>query len=191
MARAAGQDRTRLSAADWEEAALDMIGQKGVPALAVEPLARRLEVTKGSFYWHFASRDALLSAALARWERDDQALFSAALARHKQPRSKMLHMFRLTLKQTRSHRLFASLFAAADDPLVRPVVQRVTDARIGLLESGLREAGMAAEQAQHRARLTFFSYLGFLQYYRRFRSARLPRPSLENYLQHVTETLVP
>ena len=54
----------RLSADDWSAAALQQIGEQGVPALAVEPLARRLGVTKGSFYWHFPTRDALLQAAL-------------------------------------------------------------------------------------------------------------------------------
>ena len=36
----------RLSADDWSAAALQQIGEQGVPALAVEPLARRLGVTK-------------------------------------------------------------------------------------------------------------------------------------------------
>ena len=43
----------RLSAEDWAQAALDLIAEQGVAAVAVEPLARRLGVTKGSFYWHF------------------------------------------------------------------------------------------------------------------------------------------
>ncbi|MBM7092942.1 helix-turn-helix transcriptional regulator, partial [Streptomyces sp. S12] len=62
----------RLSADDWAQAALDLIAEQGVAAVAVEPLARRLGVTKGSFYWHFPSRDALLVAALERWEKVEQ-----------------------------------------------------------------------------------------------------------------------
>ncbi|MEO7478195.1 MAG: helix-turn-helix domain-containing protein, partial [Lysobacteraceae bacterium] len=41
----------RLSAADWAQAALDQLGEQGLAAVGVEPLARRLGVTKGSFYW--------------------------------------------------------------------------------------------------------------------------------------------
>ena len=40
---------TRLSAEDWALAALDVIAEQGLAAVAVEPLARRLGVTKGSF----------------------------------------------------------------------------------------------------------------------------------------------
>jgi AcrR family transcriptional regulator len=58
----------RLSPADWERAALEAIAAKGLGAVAVEPLARTLGVTKGSFYAHFSTRDDLIDAALASWE---------------------------------------------------------------------------------------------------------------------------
>src|SRR4029078_4672955 len=64
-------ERTRLSAADWEQAALDVIAEQGVSAGTVEEPARQLRVTKGSFYWHFPTREALLKAALERWESQD------------------------------------------------------------------------------------------------------------------------
>ncbi|HXD53500.1 MAG TPA: helix-turn-helix domain-containing protein, partial [Solirubrobacteraceae bacterium] len=60
----------QLTPEDWERAALAAIRDGGPEAVAVEPLARRLGVTKGSFYWHFANRDGLLGAAIARWEAD-------------------------------------------------------------------------------------------------------------------------
>ena len=59
--------KPRLSAQDWADAALTAIGEGGLAAVAVEPLAVRLGTTKGSFYWHFANRDALIKAALERW----------------------------------------------------------------------------------------------------------------------------
>ena len=61
--------KTRLSRDDWERAALDAIAEGGISAVAVEPLAAALGVTKGSFYAHFPSRDALIEATLTRWER--------------------------------------------------------------------------------------------------------------------------
>ena len=70
-------ERTRLSAEDWERGALDLIAAQGLAAVAVEALARQLGVTKGSFYWHFPTRDALIKAALKRWEsQDTEALFA-------------------------------------------------------------------------------------------------------------------
>ncbi|MEU8610821.1 helix-turn-helix domain-containing protein [Actinoplanes sp. NPDC048791] len=60
----------RLTADDWTSAALEAMAGGGLAAVAVEPLAARLGATKGSFYWHFANRDALIEAAVLRWERD-------------------------------------------------------------------------------------------------------------------------
>src|SRR5512145_1401917 len=81
------QERTgRLSADDWAAAALDLIAEQGVAAVAVEPLARRLGVTKGSFYWHFPSREALLSAALERWELVEQETVWGQLESFSDPR---------------------------------------------------------------------------------------------------------
>src|SRR4051794_41398282 len=50
-------DRT-LDRERWEAAALDAFEAGGLRAVAVEPLARALGVTKGSFYWHFKDRRA-------------------------------------------------------------------------------------------------------------------------------------
>ena len=53
---------------DWIAAALEKLAQGGVEKVRIEPLARVLGVTKGSFYWHFKDRKELLGAILERWE---------------------------------------------------------------------------------------------------------------------------
>lgn len=57
-----------LSKEDWVRAALFAIADGGAAAVAVEPLAARLGATKGSFYWHFRSREQLIAEALEFWE---------------------------------------------------------------------------------------------------------------------------
>ena len=71
MSAVKGNERTTLNASDWEKEALELIAEQGVQALAIEPLARRMGITKGSFYWHFSGRGALLDQALQRWEEHD------------------------------------------------------------------------------------------------------------------------
>jgi AcrR family transcriptional regulator len=45
----------------------------------VVPLAKQLGATKGSFYWHFANREALVEAALAEWEQSHTAAVIAEI----------------------------------------------------------------------------------------------------------------
>jgi AcrR family transcriptional regulator len=67
-----------LTAQDWIEAAYSAMAEEGIGSVAVEPLARRLGITRGSFYWHFENRRALLEAILERWEREStEAVISA------------------------------------------------------------------------------------------------------------------
>lgn len=66
MARAS----TRLKTTDWLTAGLDALSELGPTALKAEPLAVRLGVSKGSFYWHFRDVPAFHGALLADW-RDD------------------------------------------------------------------------------------------------------------------------
>ena len=58
---------------DWIKAAGRRLASGGIAAVAVETLARDLAVTKGSFYWHFRDRAALLKALLADWEAGSTA----------------------------------------------------------------------------------------------------------------------
>lgn len=59
--------RTQLDPSRWVDTAIDVLAKDGVAGLRVEVLAKRCGVTKGSFYWHFKDRQALLDAVLERW----------------------------------------------------------------------------------------------------------------------------
>jgi len=61
--------------------AFAMLAEGGVDNVRIEPLARRLRVTKGGFYWHFRDRADLLAALLEHW-RDGRV---AVIADHAAP----------------------------------------------------------------------------------------------------------
>jgi len=186
-----GRAHARLSAADWERGALEMIAQEGVGALAVEALARRLGVTKGSFYWHFKNREALLQAALNRWEADDGELQQHIGAAGDPPRERLGALFRWVSGEAQAHRIYAALLQALDHPLVQPTMTRVSQRRMDFLESAFREAGLDPGAARHRARLTYAAYVGFLQLNLTLELPHLSHEQYEAYVEHVIATLVP
>ncbi len=81
-----------LTAEDWVRAALRALAKGGVGAVAVEPLAQQLGVTKGSFYWHFPTRDALLSAALEHWEKESTEAVIVAVDTIADPRDRLMRL---------------------------------------------------------------------------------------------------
>jgi AcrR family transcriptional regulator len=60
-------ERDLLTRAAWLDAAADVVAAGGFNALSVLGLAKRLQVTRGSFYWHFKDRNDLVRGVLAEW----------------------------------------------------------------------------------------------------------------------------
>lgn len=73
------------------EAALALIRAKGYAATSVDELCVRAGVTKGAFFHHFASKDALAVAAANHWSETTGALFAdAPYHKHKDPLDRIL-----------------------------------------------------------------------------------------------------
>ena len=183
--------RGRLSAEDWAQAALDLIAEQGVAAVAVEPLARRLGVTKGSFYGHFPSRDALLQAALERWEKVEQEQVFGQLEAIADPRERLRALFDLVAHEYKAHIIYSELLKALDHPAVQPVIGRVSDRRLDYLTASFRQAGLGRNDAQNRARLAYAAYVGFLQLNLQLKQTRLQQDEFEAYVDHMMATLIP
>lgn len=61
---------SRITRQDWLDGAVKALADGGFAALAVEPLARQLKISKGSFYHHFDSLDDLVQQLLVYWEAE-------------------------------------------------------------------------------------------------------------------------
>jgi len=191
-----------LTAEDWVRAALRALAKGGVGAVAVEPLAQQLGVTKGSFYWHFPTRDALLSAALEHWEKESTEAVIVAVDTIADPRDRLMRLGaggggRAPDDGTAGHEippghgLDLAIADAADDPLVRPVLQRVTARRIAYLDQCYRTLGFPADEARHRALLVYAAYIGMLHLAREAPDLMPHGDDYRAYRRHEMATLVP
>lgn len=185
------KERSTLSAGDWEQQALVLIAEKGIRAVSVELLARRMGVTKGSFYWHFPNREALLEQSLLRWEKHDETNLHASLGAIVDPRERLSSFFRRTGREKLTHNVYSSLCTAADHPQVEPLLERVAARRMKHIETAYGEIGFEPAEASHRARLTYSAYLGFLQLQRQHQAPNLSSEEFEAYMTHVIATLIP
>jgi AcrR family transcriptional regulator len=148
---------------DWNGVALRALAEGGVAAVAVEPLAARLGATKGSAYWHFPNREALLRATLERWEREHTEAVIELVESVSEPEAKLRLLFAKVLENVGHSAVELAVLAAKDDPVVAPVVARVTERRIGYLRELFGLLGFDAEVARRRAVLAYSIYLGQAQ----------------------------
>jgi CubicO group peptidase (beta-lactamase class C family) len=159
-----------LQRSDWLRAARKALLHHGPGGVRVEPLARELGVTKGSFYWHFRHRKALLDALLEDWASETALLTQAVAAvRAEQPAAVVFDSLieeqqRLSLRSERGETPSdAAIFAwAAVDPTVAKRVNAIEAERMALFREliGDRDA----------ADLIYYAYHGYLL--RRRRVAR-------------------
>ncbi|MEU6037466.1 MULTISPECIES: TetR/AcrR family transcriptional regulator [Actinomadura] len=151
------------SAQDWVEAALTAISEGGLAAVAVEPLAVRLGTTKGSFYWHFRSRDALVDAVLAHWEESNTRQVIARAEAESEPMARLRTLFAVVPAATGGDPVEIALMAAAGQPRVAAVLTRVTERRIAYVSRIIEDLGFPPDEARLRGLLLYNAHLGKVQ----------------------------
>lgn len=169
---------------------MDAIVREGPAAVAVEPLAVRLGATKGSFYHHFANRDALLVTALEEWERTQTEAVIARVELISPPGERLRAILAAAFADRPGGIRDAALFAAAAHPLIKPVVHRVTERRVRYFTDRYIELGFPPARARRRARMLYLAYLGIFDAIR-MGVVRVSQAELNAHGREVLDTLIP
>jgi AcrR family transcriptional regulator len=151
-----------LSAQDWLDQGLRTLARSGFTALKAERLAKAMGVSRGSFYWHFASLGAFHAAILKYWREVAAEQIIANLEAASAHDNPLL----LLLRQAFSGRLAlenAVRSWARFDPAARAAVQAIDRRRLGYVEGLLRAAGLSPDVARARAQILYWAFLGFAQ----------------------------
>src|ERR1051325_12078729 len=159
--RAKQEKPARLDAEAWVAAAFDALAEGGVDAVRVEPLAKALGITKGSFYWHFADRRAQLDAMLTAWADGRIGAIREQATARGAPEAVLGDLADLYTRHANLRGLTIELairsLARTDEAAAKAVrsVDRERLRHVGELFGAL---GWAGGQAQERA-ILFYSYL--------------------------------
>ena len=152
----------RVSRADWIRHGLAVLAEEGIDAVRVEPLAVRLGVTKGSFYWHFADRATLHAAMLESWrQRATRNIAARTSAIAAGPKQQLHHLLSLIATSGAAARLETAIrsWASADTKAAR-LVAEVDKERTEFVVNLLVSVGIARPTAQLRARMMYLLLIG-------------------------------
>ncbi|MBI3149897.1 MAG: TetR/AcrR family transcriptional regulator [Betaproteobacteria bacterium] len=143
----------------WLEAGLEALTAGGLEALRIEPIAKRIGLTKGSFYHHFASREAYVEALLEHWEaRSTRRIIELAEAA---PSLGAKYDRVNALADAVDHHLEIALRGLVrHDARIGAMVNRVDRRRIAYLAALSRDGGADAAQARFLAELGYFAFVG-------------------------------
>lgn len=161
MVKNMAEKRARLSSEDWIMAGFRALARDGSRALKAEPLARELNTTKGSFYWHFKDLTDFHTRMLALWE--DRAVDTAIdeLASEPDPVRRLHLLGEIATAKDMSHGGDSTEPAmrawALEHPEVAKAVARVDQKRLSYLEQILAELDLTNPDF---ARIIYGAYIG-------------------------------
>jgi AcrR family transcriptional regulator len=136
----------RLHREDWLNHALETLDKQGVEGLYVEPLARSLGVTPGSFYWHFEDRQAMLDAVADHVSRYMlEAMSRSAESTEGSPANRLLSLMEEISLQDRGRYEKAVRGWASTDPKIMKIVKEVDQKRLGYMTRAFEEIGFERE----------------------------------------------
>ncbi|MFT6773730.1 MAG: AcrR family transcriptional regulator [Paracoccaceae bacterium] len=155
----------RGSADAWIDAAYAVLIDQGVDAVKVMTLAKALNLSRTSFYWHFADRDALLAALLARWEGVNTGnLIARADAYAATITEAMFNLFDCWITPDLFDARFdfaVRTWARGDDALTATLA-RSDAARLAAIDAMFRRYGYPAAEADTRARTIYLTQVGYI-----------------------------
>jgi len=155
--------KSPLGRASWLTIALDTLIVDGINAVQITRLAKTLNVTRGSFYWHFKSRDDLLIAILKEWDATNNTHFDSSFNRCLTLDESVLNFFEIWVG--------GAPFSPPLDQAIRDwaqldqgVLQSVRDQdnqRLLRISKIFQRFDYAPQDADVRARVLYFSQVGY------------------------------
>ena len=145
----------------WLRKALDVLFSHGIGQVKVEILARELNVTKGSFYWHFKNREELLHS-MVDWWRNNQLAFINNI--DQQALNDAQSLIKAVINFTQhtndsSHDVAMREFARFDD-YASTAISEVDQLRLDYLTKLFQAANFDTAEASLRARALYFYQVG-------------------------------
>lgn len=155
----------RGSREGWLEAGYQALIESGIDAVKILPLAKRLNLSRTSFYWFFEDREALLSALLDGWElRTTRPLIDSTTQYAETRAEAMLNVLTCFLAPGvfDSRLEFAVRSWSLQDENVAARIKAADLARLAALTQMLAKWGIAPDEADIRARTIYLVQIGYI-----------------------------
>lgn len=150
----------RLGKKQWIDFGLKTLATQGIEAVRVEWLAKELQVTKGSFYWHFKNRNALLEEMLYAWQAyATNDIITNVETRGGDATERIRNLFITVLEA--DNRLDKEVRNWADsNSKVKTALNTIDKKRMAYLDTLFQESGFTSIQATARTRLVYHALIG-------------------------------
>ena len=149
----------RLTGQDWIEFALTTLAHEGFDTLKADVLARKLGVSRGSFYWHFRDLGTFHARVIEHWKQRATEAIIADLERYDSREERLEALVRRGFGHDGILEIRMRAWADANAEAARVLIDIDRRRRV-YIERMLMEAGVPESLAATRAQLLYWTYLG-------------------------------
>jgi AcrR family transcriptional regulator len=149
----------RLAAQDWTDFALKTLAREGFDALKADVLARKLGVSRGSFYWHFTDLDDFHARVIGHWRQTATEAVIADLEQYESHEERLEVLLRRALAHRNALEMRMRAWADSNAKAAQ-AVRDMDRRRCEYMERLLVGAGIAPTLAITRVQLLYWTYLG-------------------------------
>lgn len=149
----------------WLDAAFETLLESGIDSVRILPLAKRLKLSRTSFYWFFKDRESLLEALIERWrEKNTQGLVHQTEAYAENIVEAMLNVFDCWLDPNLfdSPLEFAMRSWALQSAPVVSEIEAADATRIEALTRMFQRYGYDSLAANVRGRTIYLTQIGYI-----------------------------
>jgi AcrR family transcriptional regulator len=150
----------RLTREQWLQKSLDLLISGKHGKLRIENVTKELNVTKGSFYWHFKDRADYITSLAEYWDRlvhDD--LINQASEIYDDYKERMAYIIRQSITRKLTAYDAAMQMLANKEPYIEPIVTNGFKKRMLFVDSVMKRFGFKGQELELRKHLLVSYFL--------------------------------
>lgn len=150
----------RLTKADWTQAGITALAGEGFTAVRADTLAKKLGVSRGSFYWHFEDVAAYETALVAHWHQMAISAVRNVIEAGGTPTERFRDIMRLALFSINKVEIAMRAWSTVN-PRIREALKPIDEARIeNTVKLVAAVSALPPERIRAKAIVVYWTYLG-------------------------------
>jgi AcrR family transcriptional regulator len=151
----------KLGRQDWLNIGIQTLIERGIEAVRVDPLAKLLNVTRGSFYWHFKNRDDLLEEILNEWKaRNTKNIIEQIEGLNSSPSAKLLSLLEIAAGDDNLLEKAVRVWSV-NDARAAVAIAHIDQQRLDYLQNLFLQLGFSEIDSKVRAQIAYSVRLGW------------------------------
>lgn len=167
----------------WIKLGYKLFSEQGISGIVVEAMAKKLNVNKSSFYWHFKTKEEFVNAIINFWITTETEQIIAQTEAVKSASGKFERFLEITFKsEPYLEFIFFLKRYAKKNKKIQKIIDDIDFKRLSYASNLFQEVGYSKAEATVRASI-FYKYL--IGYHEMIRNKKQP----SNFLIEVKQEL--